>query len=148
MPTGMSHWTDVMALTHLLDTSVYSQPIRDVPLELVMERWSRRPESSLCISAVVHAELLQGLMDRQSKKYWRRYQELLEGRYSILAFDATVAETYSRLVVELKQAGKPRPMADIMIAATARRHGLIIATLNVRDFEGLPGVAVENWGQG
>lgn len=136
-----------MALTHLLDTSVYSQPIRDRPIERVLERWSEHKDSNLCISAIVHAEILQGLLDRQSKKYWRRYRELLERYYPVLAFDEAVADTYSRLAIELKRTGKSKPMADLMIAATARHHGLIVATLNARDFEGIPGVAVENWGR-
>jgi len=134
-----------MALTHLLDTSVFSQPIRDVPLDMVLRRWSEQNDASLCISAIVHAELQQGLMDRDSKKYWRRYKELLENRYVIIPFDAPVAEHYSRLLIELKRTGKPKPMADLMIAATARHHGLIVATLNGKDFAGIPGLQVENW---
>jgi len=135
-----------MAHTHLFDTSVFSQPIRDVPMENVMQRWSGLNENSICVSSIVHAELLQGLIARDSKKYWRRYKELLEGRYHILAFDASVAEKYSRLVVSLKQTGKPKPMADLMIAATALHHGLTLATLNIKDFQGVPGLNVEYWG--
>lgn len=135
-----------MALTHLLDTSVYSQPIRDIPNSYVMDRWNELPDVSFCISSIVHAEVLQGLKDRESKKYWRRYQELLHGRYRVLPFDEAVAEHYSDLVIEQKRSGKPRPMADLIIAATARHHGLIVATLNIKDFSNIPGLTVENWG--
>jgi tRNA(fMet)-specific endonuclease VapC len=135
-----------MALTHLLDTSVFSQPIRDTPNPYVMDRWSALPDVSLGISSIVHAEILQGLKDRDSKKYWRRYRELLKGRHQILSFDETVAEHYSDLLIEQKRAGKPKPMADLMIAATARSYGLIVATLNIKDFIGIPGLSVENWG--
>jgi predicted nucleic acid-binding protein len=65
----------------------------------------------------------------------------------ILSFDGPVAETYSRMVVELKRMGRPRPAVDLMIAATARHHGLAIATLNVRHFQGIPGVVIEDWGK-
>lgn len=135
-----------MALTHLLDTSVYSQPIRDIPLEQVMERWSALNEQSICISAVVHAELMQGLLARESKKFWTRYHELLANQYPVLPFDSAVAETYSRLVVELQKVGQPKPIADLMIAATARHHNLTIATLNIKDFSGIPGLNIEDWG--
>lgn len=136
-----------MALTHLLDTSVYSQPIRDNPQKQVMDRWSALSPRAVCISSVVHAEILLGLQDRQSQKCWRRYRELLQDTCPVLPFDSSVAEEYSRLAVELKRAGKPRPMADLMIAATASRHGLVVATLNARDFEGIPGLSVEDWGK-
>lgn len=33
-----------------------------------------------------------------------------------------------------------RPVLNLQIAATARRHGLIVATLNAKHFAGLPGV--------
>lgn len=134
-----------MALTHLLDTSVYSQPIRDLPNDRVMMRWSEHPDSNICISSIVHAEILQGLIDRDSNKYWRRYRELLENQYTILPFDQAVSETYSKLVVKLKHTGKPKPMADLMIAATAIQRGLILATLNTKDFKDIPGLIVEDW---
>ena len=134
-----------MALTHLLDPSVYSQPIRDNPQKQVIDRWSALSPHAVCISSVVHAEILLGLQDRQSQKYWRRYRELLQDTCPVLPFDSSVAEEYSRLAVELKRAGRPRPTADLMIAATASRHGLVVATLNARDFEGIPGLSVEDW---
>ena len=41
--------------------------------------------------------------------------------------------------------GNPRPVIDLLIAATAKNHGLVLATLNYRHFEGVDGLAVENW---
>lgn len=34
---------------------------------------------------------------------------------------------------------------DLLIAVTAKRHGLILATLNYNDFQGIPGLLVEDW---
>lgn len=135
-----------MPLTHLLDTSVYSQPIRDVPLECVMQRWNELDENDIAISAVVHAEVLQGLIARDSKKFWSRYHALLASQYLVLPFDSAVAATYARVVVELQQVGKPKPIADLMIAATAVQHNLTLATLNIKAFSGIPGLKTEYWG--
>jgi len=134
-----------MALSHLLDTSVLSQPIKDHPLPGVLNRWSDLRDDALCTSAVCLAEILQGLRDRESPKYWRRYRELLKNQYPVLPFDDTVADTFACLAVNLRRQGTPRPVLDLMIAATACRHGLILATLNVRDFVGIPGLVVEDW---
>lgn len=134
-----------MALLYLLDTSVLSQPIKDHPLPRVLNRWSHLRDEALCTSAVCLAEVLQGLRDRESLKYWRRYRELLENQYPVLPFDDAVADTFARLAVALRRQGKPRPILDLMIAATACRHGLTLATLNAKDFAGIPDLAVENW---
>ena len=131
-----------MALTRLLDTSVFSQPIRNFPVESAMDRWHH----AVCTSALCLEEVKQGLECRQSKKYRQRYEELLRGHYPILSFDENTATVYAQLVAELKKCGTPKPTADLLIASTAKQHGLILATLKAKDFEGIPGVAVEDWG--
>lgn len=134
-----------MTLTHLLDTSVFSQPIKDRPADSVMDRWSCLGDRATCTSAIALAELLHGLEQRGSAKYWGRYRQLLEGRYPVLPFDAAVAGTFGRLAAELRRRGQAKPAVDLMIAATAKTHGLVVATLNARDFRDIPGVAVEDW---
>lgn len=120
--------------------------IKDHPLPRVLNRWSELPEDAMCTSAICLAEVLQGLRDRESPKYWRRYRELLENQYPVLAFDDGVADAFAGLVVNMRRQGSPRPALDMMIAATAYRHGLILATLNARDFADIPGLVVEDWG--
>lgn len=134
-----------MALTHLLDTSVFSQPIKDKPVDAVLARWEKLGDRSVCTSAICLAEMKQGLEARQSEKYWRRFDELLADRYPGLPFDEDTATTYARMASELRRLGRPKPTIDLFIAATAKQHGLILATLNVRDFDGIPGLAVEDW---
>lgn len=51
------------------------------------------------------------------------------------SWDVAVSRQWARLVVELKRKGKPIPVLDGMIAATALEHGLSVATRNVSDFE-------------
>lgn len=134
-----------MNLTHLLDTSVFSQPIRDTPAAGVLERWSEIGEAGVCTSAICLAEVLQGLEHRGSEKYWHRYRSLLAGRYPILPVDERVAAHFGSLSAGLRRAGQPRPALDLLIAATCLRHGLAVATLNARHFVGIPGLKVEDW---
>lgn len=134
-----------MSLTHLLDTTVFSQPIKDHPAPTVMDRWSALGDACVCTSAICMAELLQGLELRQSAKYWRRYRALLHDRYPALPFDQAVAAVFGQAAASLRNQGQPRPVVDLLIASTAKRHGLIVATLNARHFAGIPGVQVEDW---
>ena len=43
------------------------------------------------------------------------------------------------------RAGRPKPMADAQIAAVALRHGLTLATRNIRDFKDMGVTLVDPW---
>jgi tRNA(fMet)-specific endonuclease VapC len=45
----------------------------------------------------------------------------------------------------LEKAGKRVPDLDLLIAATAQTHDLIVATLNVRHFSLIADLPVEDW---
>jgi predicted nucleic acid-binding protein len=132
-------------VTHLLDTSVYCQPLRKKPLPPVVARWKALGDGALCVSVLCEAEILQGLEAKDSAPLWDRYRNLLEGRLPVLDVNVEVARTYAALAGPLIRGGNPRPAVDLLIAATARNSGLILATLDSRHFEGIEGVAVEDW---
>lgn len=135
----------IMSLTHLLDTSVYCQPIKKRPLPSVEKRWRAIGDKSVRISVICEAELLQGLEAKNSRKLWKAYENILKNRLEILPVDVKIAETYAQLANMMKKKGKPRPVFDLLIAATAKTHGLIVATCNYLDFSRIEGIAVENW---
>ena len=70
-----------------------------------------------------------------------RLVEALGGR--IHGFNVSVAHVWAEQERLLEKAGRRMPVEDSYIAATARRHGLTIATDNDRDFR-RPGLKVFN----
>ncbi len=136
-----------MALSHLLDTSVYCQPIKPRPLAPVRERWAALGDNALAVSAVCEAELLYGLALKKSPKLEALYDGSLKARLRVLPVDSGVAKHFASLKAWAKANGRSPADFDLLIAATARTHGLTLATLNVRHFQGLPGLAVEDWSQ-
>jgi len=134
-----------MAATHLLDTSVYCQPLRKLPLPQVEHRWRTLGDERLAISAICEAELLQGLEAKNSVKLWAAYKAILQGRLPLLPIDRRVAETYAKMSARQQRLGRPRPPFDLLIAATARAHDLTVATLNTAHFNGIEGVRIEDW---
>lgn len=124
----------------LLDTSVAVDLINHV------ESTSRRASiaGQLSLSVVSRVELEAGVyragkLDRILRA---RVDALLE-RVDILPFTDAEAQTYAQI---LALCGFSRRLViDRMIAATALRHGLTLATLNVRDFRAIAGLAVEDW---
>lgn len=133
--------------THLLDTSVYCQRLKPFPLPGVVHRWQALGDAALCISAICEAELRYGLARRDSARLWTEYREYLENRLVILPVDKQVSDHFGRLKAAMEQARAPRADFDLLIAATAVCHNLVLATLNIRHFTGITGLVVEDWGR-
>jgi predicted nucleic acid-binding protein len=134
-----------MPLSHLLDTSVYCQPLKPKPLPGVEQRWRALGDEVLATSAICEAELLYGLALKQSSRLSSLYQQLLRNRLQLLPVDASVAASFSEIKAGCRKHGFSASDFDFLIAATAKANGLILATLNPRHFIGIEGLAVEDW---
>lgn len=134
-----------MPATHLLDTSVYSQPIKRTPNRAALRRWEALGDSRLVISAICHAEVIFGLLKNGATTLRTAYDATLRGRLTMLNIDEAVADTYAALRRDCEAAGQQVADMDLLIAASAYAHGLTVATLNMNDFSRIPGIAVEDW---
>lgn len=87
-----------------------------------------REATEVCVPAIVVGELMYGA--RRSRH--ARENLALIGEFAVastvLACDAGTAESYGEIKAKLRRAGTPIPENDIWIAATARQHGLLLAT--------------------
>jgi len=134
-----------MALTHLLDTSVYSQPIKSKPLKTVIDFWESIGDQNLCISIFCETEILQGLEMKKSQNLWNAYNLILHNSLPIIDFTLEAATVYAKVQADSIKTGKTRPIFDLLIAATAIAQNLILATINYKDFKDIPGLKVEDW---
>ena len=109
--------------------------------------WLTRERELSYTSTVVIAQLAywvkskQGVQKQRLQEWLTHLVRTMEGR--IYTFSISVAYTWADLRHQLAKAGKPMPIEDSYIAATALRHGLIIVTGNDRDFR-RPGLRVFN----
>jgi predicted nucleic acid-binding protein len=131
--------------THLLDTSVFCQPIKPKPLLSVQHRWSELGDDALAVSIICEAELLYGLELKQSARLNSLYEELLRNRLQVLSVDNAVAVQFSHIKAICRKKGFCASDFAFLIAATAKAHGLVLATLNKRHFDGIEGLAFEDW---
>lgn len=134
-----------MAPTHLLDTSVYCQVLKPKPLPSVVRRWRQLGDERLAISSICEAEILYGLALRGSQRLQERYERVLEDRLQLLVVDRSVAKAFATSKATQRAKGRMVPDLDLLIAATAKAHRLIVATTNAKHFELLEGMAVEDW---
>ena len=123
----------------MVDTNVLSEPRQKRPEPKVVA-WLKANQSSLYTSVLVSGEIRYGigLLPLNSAKraaLLKWYQHLLHimaGR--VLSINARVAEEWAKLQVEAQANNLVLPVVDGLIAATARRYGLTVATDKVTDF--------------
>lgn len=133
-------------MSWLLDTDVICQPAKRHGDAKVIA-WIEVEQDRCYTSSIVIAQLAYWVRSkegrqRQALQSWlTRLVNSLEGR--IHGFNVSVAHVWAEQECSLDKAGLRMPVEDSYIAATARRHGLTIATGNDRDFR-RPGIKVFN----
>lgn len=66
-------------------------------------------------------------------------------RDRILSFDRDAARAYALIAAERRAAGRPISQFDCQIAAIAHAAGAVLATRNVRDFDGCGVEVTDPW---
>ncbi len=136
---------------YLVDTNIISAgaPSRAAPTALI--EWMDAHSRMLFLSAVTIAEVDDGVTKARREGATRKatdlaaWLETLLHLYDdrILAFDTSTARLAGALSDRARAQGQAPGFADIIIAATAQRHGLTILTRNLRHFEPLGVTALD-----
>ncbi|MGC9452443.1 MAG: type II toxin-antitoxin system VapC family toxin [Oceanipulchritudo sp.] len=134
-----------MALKYLLDTSVFSQPIRPKPNLNCQRRWQKHGDAQLAVPAMAIAELEYGLFLKDSDRLWSAYRSILKDRLQLFDFSAAVASVFGEIKSSQTRSGRTVDDFDLAIAATAIAHDLTVATLNARHFQLIDDLRWEDW---
>lgn len=89
------------------------------------------------ISAVTVGEVLEGVVG--SPKEYKKVKSVLS-KIRVLFVDRKVAEVFAEIRADLRRRGSLIENMDILIAATARVHGLTLITGNTREFKRISGL--------
>lgn len=137
-----------MKIVYLLDTNIVSELFRPAPDERVVSAF-RTYDGMMAIPAVVWHELLYGLASLPDGQRKRRIRaciyDVVAPSLPVLPYTETAAALHADMRAAADETGRPLAYADGMIAATARSNNLLLVTRNTSDFEGVPGLPVENW---
>ncbi len=111
----------------------------------MLERLKKNLEKGLCISAITLAELEHGVKkSAYPEKNGLALMQFLSV-LTVLPFDDMASVEYGKICAYLWKQGAPIGVMDMLIAAHAKAEGMILVTNNVREFERVPGLTVENW---
>ncbi len=135
---------------YILDTDTCSYIIKKRP-ESVLTSMQATAELGhhITISAITYSELLLGAERSDNKRKHRKLvSEFVERLDEILAWDRKAAEAFAKLQTGLFQKGLPIGLNDTMIAGHALSQGGIVITNNIKHFNKVPQLEVENWVSG
>jgi hypothetical protein len=137
----------------LVDTNVISELSKPSPSAVVVDWMAAQPAKELYLSSVTVTEIRYGLeMLPQGQRKVRLLSwlaDVLDQDFAngVIPFRREEAELCGAILAEVAKAGRQPDIADCMIAATARLHGLAVATRNVADFATTGVQLINPWSQ-
>lgn len=134
---------DMAEMRYLLDTNVVSQLVRR-PDGAVARHVAALEPGSVAISVIVAAELRYGAYRRGSVRLTVQLEAVLSA-IDVLPLEEPADQHYGAIRNDLERIGQPIAHNDLLIAAHARALGATLVTNNVREFDRVPDLAVEDW---
>lgn len=129
---------------YLLDTNICIYIIKKKPVD-VLKILKRKSQKDIYISSITIAELEYGVAKSQFPE--KNKIALIEflSIFNILAFDDTDAVEFGMIKTDLEKKGKIIGPMDLLISSQAKSKKLILVTNNVKEFERVEGLKIENW---
>ncbi|MBJ7468086.1 MAG: type II toxin-antitoxin system VapC family toxin [Rhodoferax sp.] len=131
----------MIATVVLADTNVISEFVKSTPDVQVM-RWLQSVQL-MAISAITLEEAHFGLAWQPNTRKLALFNALVQRLHAVYPITPAIAQRGGVLRGQFQAQGIVRSAPDMLIAATAIEHQLVLATRNVRDFMGC-GVQVVN----
>jgi predicted nucleic acid-binding protein len=134
-----------------LDTNVVSENVRPNPDRSAAAWLAQRAPEQTAISIVTLAELHMGALATDNAHRRREVSRWIEreimGSFGerILPITLDILIDWLQLGQRTSSRGRRRAPADLLIAATARVHDLIVATRNGRDFADTGVIVYDPW---
>jgi tRNA(fMet)-specific endonuclease VapC len=131
-------------MQYLLDTCVISDFIKGEPG--TQARLKQTPPADIAVSVITVMELRYGLLvnPQRARKIEPAISSFLAS-VTVLPFNAAEAEQVAQIRSILKTQGQPIGAYDVLIAATALWHNILMVTANQREFDRVPNLQTENW---
>lgn len=130
-------------LKYMLDTNIAIYVIKNRPLNALAT--FNRHAGQMCISAITLAELLHGAEKSAKPEHNLRQVEDFVSRLETLDYGSKAAAHYGDIRADLERKGTPIGVNDLHIAGHARSEGLTLVTNNLREFERVEGLRLDNW---
>lgn len=129
-------------LKFMLDTNIAIYVIKHRPVS-ALETFNRHA-GHLCISSITLAELFHGAEKSVKPDHNLRQIEDFVSRLEVLEYGSKAASHYGDIRSVLERKGTTIGVNDLHIAGHARSEGLTLVTNNLREFERVEGLRLDN----
>ena len=130
-------------LRYLLDISICIDVIKQRPAQM-LDRFNSH-SSHMAISAITLSEWLHGVEKSADPQRNLAVVENFRGRPDVLPYGSKACLHYGQIRAGLERQGLPIGANDLHIAAHSRSEGLTLVSNNLREFQRVDGLLLENW---
>lgn len=131
-------------LLYLLDTNVCIVYLKGKSFN-VNQRLRSLKRNNIAVCSVVKAELFYGSMRSNNPKKALQVQKAFVEQFVSFPFCDRCVFIYGKLRAKLASAGTPIGSNDLLIASIALANDLILVTHNVKEFNRVQGLKIEDW---
>lgn len=137
-------------MRYLIDTCVFAEYRKPQPNQVVIDWLDTRPLGSMYLSVLTIGEIDKGILRMPDSTRKRNLAGFvadltLQFKGRILDLDIAIARRWAAVTALLESKGRPLPLIDSLLAATAIENGLVIATRNEADFADTGAEVVNIW---
>ncbi len=133
-------------MIYMLDTNILIYLIKNKPPSIAARVNKLDKDAVLCMSFISYAELLKGA--EKSTRKAETLQQLKQLTQQITVnyqISSNLCEHYATQFTRLKEAGTPIGANDLWIACHALSQNATLVTHNLREFERVIGLKLEDW---
>ncbi len=131
-------------MNYLLDTCVVSDFFKKTAA--VIEHFELISPRNIYVSTITVMEVEYGLkLNPEVEKKIRPLWEALLKQIHTLSYSVQCAEASALARAVLKKGGLMVGPYDILIAGTAIAHGMTMVTSNIKEFERIPKILIQDW---
>jgi tRNA(fMet)-specific endonuclease VapC len=110
----------------------------------MLERFASLRRDEVWLSAIVAAELRFGAAKLAAPRFQAAVESWLAG-FELRPWPLEATHHYAQIRAALERSGRPVGGIDLLIAAHALAEDSVVITRNAREFERVPGLAIEVW---
>ena len=131
-------------MTYALDTNIISYILRRdkyIVRRVSKARWDGH---KIVIPLMVYYEIKRGLTALDSHKRLAAFVDLCS-EFEVINLNTRDMNTAAEIYAENRRAGRPIEDNDLIIAATCVTNGYTLVTNNIKHFQGIENLQLENW---